>query len=205
VSRRIASPPTGFSGSDWLYLTIRCGTAPGDKVEALWKADLIQGAVETLSVGSAANLAAGLSGSSISCVSPDGDVTSAVDAASGDVAANQRFAASDLTDDEINRLVSDAVLKDGFTLESITIIKGAGPAVAVVASLPPEADDRLTLGALRDDVSGPDGRANFEGVYAELRSAQGQIIGRTSASYLTGAGRLWFNPDLEAKVGVAHG
>lgn len=190
----VGSPPSGppaqsYPGATWFYARV---TAPavkdGRAIEALWQADLVQGAVAE-AAGSSSDLHDTIVGSSLSVLQPDGSIVEA-DGGMGDVARGQRFTTEQ--DSAIQTNVAGALTQYGLTQISVRIFHARTPAIAVIAST---SDPVATAHEYEDIVASLVGSSpRYEGYYLELRDSSGGVIVRASAAFRTGAGRFWVNP-----------
>lgn len=202
----IAAGPKDSRVGPWFYATLNCPSVDnGGCIPALWEADLAQGSIAELINSSEANLANVVVGATVQVRLPDNsiDITGGDQ---GDVAARQQFTAGTDSDADIISRAAATIRADGLDVTTIRVLRPLGAALYVVATVPADSSDSgsyASLGALKIDLLGDPAR--FDGIYVQMNTADGDVIGRITVAERSGHGRLWFNPRYESLVGVPHG
>ena len=201
VEAGIGQPPDieGARSGTYLDFTV---TIPGMDERAnrsLWEADLVQGAVaDALALGGGTAVV----GSSISLKLPDGTIRTNMGGGMGDIVTGQKFESPD--DGALIDTLTSKLSKFQLNPLSIEILHANQPAPAVVAET---SNPRLTAqdaSTIVDDLFGRNPPL-YEGYYFEVRDSNGDRLFIQSASFRTGAGRLWIRPDLEGAISLHHG
>ncbi|MBE7179940.1 MAG: hypothetical protein INR71_01835 [Terriglobus roseus] len=167
----------------------------------IWQADLAQGAVESTLTDDGADVTGGLGGAQFSMNLPNG-TTVDVPASQGDVSF-PTFAEDSESDGQIKSEVTDTLLSAGLLNPTVQVFRPLDAAVSIQATVPDDLNN-LTLSNIVALVN--PGRDQFCGVYLELDSPTGTVLARSATSELSGAGRLWVNPQSPLIVGgFQHG
>jgi len=209
ASASIGAPPAGPSqqnrpGMPWLYETVRVPSLEnGEQILPLWQADLIEGATVERS-GTSADVYDDFGGATFNAVLPDGTTVPNVAAGLGDIARGQKFSDAGESDAQIAAATRASLQSFALSTVSIKVFHPAGDAVSVIATTSDPTKTVGQFGTVLDTLFGKPPR--YEGYYLEIRDAAGNGVVRTSASFLTGAGRLWVAPEYESNVvGITHG
>ena len=200
ASARIGRPPPGSTagGRPWLYATVRVPKmSDGLDIEPMWEADLLEGAVVEES-GTSQNVTGDFGGATFDAILPDGTKVTDASGGLGDVVRGQQFSnASDAT----TRAAIDAALKSaGLTPIRIDVFHPLDTAVAVIASTSNGQKSATSYTQIATSLFG--NPPKYEGYYFEIRNDAGAAFVRASASFRTGAGRLWVAPGFAGALGV---
>lgn len=168
-------------------------------IRSEWEADLVQGAA-----ADALELSGGqpVVGSAMDLKLPDGAVLSDMAGGMGDVVPGQIFQAP--ADDELIRNLTHQVHAAKLAPVSIEVLHADQPAPAVVAKT---ADSSAAAAAAATTVRALFGQnpPKYEGYYFEVRDKAGDPLFIQSASFRSGAGRLWISPRVAAVTSLQHG
>lgn len=200
VNVRDAPRNLGQRPGAWVDLVL---DVPGEGAQTMrpqWEADLVQGAIaEALEAGARAIRVVG---STFVGRLPDGSNSrDLAGGGMGDITPGQDFMTA--PDSEIERTLTQGLAAADLKPVAITVLHAAQPAPAVVASTDhPAAAARAaseTIRALFGQTP------KYEGYYFEVRGRDGRPLLVQSASFRTGAGRLWIDPSLDAVSSLNHG
>jgi hypothetical protein len=209
ASATVGGPPAGppqqnRAGMPWLYESVRVPSLEnGEQILPLWEADLIEGATVERS-GSSADIYDDFGGATFEAVLPDGTTVTNVASGLGDIARGQQFADSAKSEAQIESEAHASLQRFGLSAVSVRVLHALGDAVSVIATTTDPVHAAENLGPIINTLFGdPPG---YEGYYLEIRDSAGNAIVRTSAAFLTGAGRLWVAPAYQDDlVGIRHG
>lgn len=191
-------PPGNLESGVWLYADVNVpSTADGQFVHAAWLADLAESAVTT-GLQPAGITVPGLS---ITGHLPDG-TTEALPAGPVGSPDGSGPAPSTLPDSDVLAHAGQVVQSFGLTLDSATVIRLSGPALALTVDVP---DMRLVQGK----VAQLESEINSEpyglvGWFLQLRGPDGSVFLRSSDVRSEGVGRLWISPTVTTDLGVDH-
>lgn len=182
----------------WLYATVKVPEMrDGLDIEPMWEADLLEGAVAERA-GTSMNVRDDFGGATINAVLPNGEFIEDASGGLGDVAADQRFSSE--SNEAVRSSIIAALVEAGLVPESVKVLRPMGPAPAVVARTADVDKTAAAFKQLTQTLFGSPPR--YEGYYIELRDAHGNAFVRNSASFRTGAGRVWVAPAWKDRVGV---
>ena len=176
---------------------------PGE-VEATWTAGLALGALADLERTSQRSYGDVLGDTVIKADLPSGTVD--LEGGHGLVAAGQVFAAQrdHRADDEIIASLTDSAARLDLKVVSIDVRHPLGPAPRIVLQQNGATDKPgWTVDELRDALAG--NPVEYEGMYVEVRSPEGEPLLAAGTSYRTGLGGLWFAPGQDEVFGAKHG
>jgi hypothetical protein len=201
VSAQVGSPPSDVpsqnasSAIPALYVTVKIpGLGPGEALESLWEADLLEGSIVRLA-GSSASVENDIGYVSYDGQLPDGTTVPDMGGGIGDVASGQQFVSAGESDAAVQISIDQTVATYGLTLDSLTIFHAPSPAPAVVVTAPDIAKVAANYQSLVNDLFGSTPR--YVGYYLEIRGPDSKTYVRSSTSFLTGSGRLWLDPSVD--------
>jgi hypothetical protein len=181
-----------------LHFLVSAGGTSEDAIRAQWESDLIAGAV----ADQLANTPAKVVSTIIDARLPDGTIHSdLVGGGMGDVVANQDF--RDASDDAIRMDVGQTLTEAHLDLVSLDILRPSQAAPAVVAAT---SDPAAAAVAANNTIQSLFGQnpPKYEGYYFEVRDKKGNPVFIQSASFRSGAGRLWFSPSVADVISLNH-
>ncbi len=192
VSARIGTPPAGSErvGQPWLYATVAVtDMADGGDVEPMWEADLLEGAVVERS-GTSTDVHAEFGGATFDALLPNGTTLADNSGGLGNIVRGQVFGGSR----NAQVALRASVLSAGLVPTDVRLLNGIGQAPAIIATaINPRAAMRRFNATVKSVFGSP---PRFEGYYIELRDLRGNPFVRASASFRTGAGRVWVDPSM---------
>lgn len=184
----------------WLNFTVPVpGTGTGPQViREAWEADVIQGAIAD------SFTARGLTSVSGSRITGELSNGSTVDLGGGmgDVAAGQNFSSD--SDAIIEQNLRAVLAASALTPVSIDVLHAAEPAPAVVAQTSDPASAAAAANSTIQQAFGQN-PPRYEGYYFEIQDKQGNPVLIQSASFRTGSGRQWVNPQYASDSSLNHG
>ncbi|HTZ05541.1 MAG TPA: hypothetical protein VMB53_07275 [Gaiellaceae bacterium] len=201
LAAHLGSSPIGYasSASPWLYVTVPVPSMSGGAdIRPFWRADLLEGAIAELS-SRTSDLRDAVLGSTFSAELPDGTLVSDATGGMGDVSSGQVFASGTESDAFIRSQLVATLTAYGVTPVDIQIVHVIGASPAVVVRTADISATAPRVGQLIDDLFGT--TPKFEGYYLELQGPNGTPFVRVSASFRTGAGRLWIDPSWDGQIG----
>lgn len=205
--RIVDAPATALDPEvPWLRVDLSSGAvSAGADVELNWESSLAQGAVtEMMHTGpEAANAVIG--GSFTHQHLPSGEVRD-LGGGAGFVATGQVFESQTEPRDEITvrSHVQQTLTNFDLTLARLRVLKPLGQAIAVTATIPPNADVTWTIDELRQALAGSP--MIWDGIYLEIRDRDTDApLIRSGVSYRTGLGGLWFAPGQDSRFSAGHG
>jgi len=200
ISAAEGVPPDvpGLRRGAWLHFIVGVAAKDERVNRPEWESDLIEGAVADALAGSGRAVA----GSTIDWKLPDGTILRAMGGGMGDILPGQTF--SSATTDAIRAALAGELTKLGLRPLQIGVLHADQPAPAVIA----ETGDPLAAAAAAAadirDLFGQD-PPKYEGYYFEVRDLSGRPLFIQSASFRSGAGRLWISPTVSNAVTLNHG
>jgi hypothetical protein len=197
---RLGGPPAGAFGP-WLYVL---ATVPSDDGRVMlrpqWEAITIMGDAAELAA-SGANLGDAIEGWVLDLQTPDCRIVSEQSVHIGPRAAGQVFAATGgQSDIDFAQGVLD---KYGLTPVSIDTLDGVSPVLVVTASIADPTAMNGNFTKMRMDLDSTPPR--FESVYLRLQTTAGDDLAISGGSARIGSGGVWFQPGMDAVLGIAHG
>lgn len=196
-ARLVAAPATaGARAGRAVAFRVKVPSEGAGVVRSAWEADLLQGVVADAAAGSEPIVA-----SMIEAVLPGGRIIE-LTGGMGDISPAQSFDAP--SNAAVQRDIRVALGAAGLRVVVVTIMHAGQPAPAVVAEAVDPRAAAAGAAAAVQSLFGSD-PPRYEGYYFEVRDTEGNPLFVQSASFRTGAGRLWVSPSVQDVVSLAHG
>ncbi|SRR6266511_4364662 len=190
---QIGGAPADFQGTDsgkWAYFTVKAPSDGWAADTALWRTELISGALRDALHANGDYLA----GSRASVLLPDGSKVQSSIGCCGNVTYNQQFDTPSI--DKIRSDIEEAAKGTGLTIKSVDIVTADQPAPLVVATTGQDpAEVAAQIPSLGIQLFGKPPR--YEGYYLEIRdSTSKDPIAILMTSFRIGSGTEWMRPAL---------
>ena len=121
----------------------------------------------------------------------------------GLVASGQRF--SEASDAEIKTAIQAALNRQNLKVVDLNVARVDQPAPNIVVETEdPQEAARSALSLISSLFFNQDHQPTYEGYYFEVVDATGSPVLIQAASFRTGAGHLWFRPDVANALSLPH-